>query len=463
MDRRRFGGAAAGGLAAAAALAGGVAWGQAPAQPVQPPPAQMETGRKLAGPSAAGVILVRAGRLIDPVSGKVGSASLLIQGGRVVSLGALDMAAPEGAQVVDLSRETVLPGLIDVHVHLTAEPQDAGPKALTISIPQEAITGVANARKTLLAGFTTARNVGASHYTDVALRQAIDAGEVAGPHLQVSGPPLGAVGGHADENLLPEQFHDEDEGVATGPWALRAKVRRNLKYGADLIKFMATGGVLSHGDSVGGQQLSQEEMDAIVAEAHMWGRKVAVHAHGTNGIKAAIRAGADSIEHCSFIDDEGLALAKQKGTYLDFDIYNDDYILSEGPKIGIEPASLAKEHQVGVIQRQNFERAVRAGEKMAFATDAGVYPHGDNAKQFHYMVKYGMSPMQAIQAATTAGADLMGLNGQAGCLHAGCYADLIAVAEDPLAHVETLEHVDFVMKGGVVYKALGVATGAAGG
>ena len=204
-------------------------------------------------------------------------------------------------------------------------------------------------------------------------------------------------------------------------------------------------------------------MDAIVAEAHMWGRKVAVHAHGTDGIKAAIRAGADSIEHCSFIDAEGLALAKQHGTYLDFDIYNDDYILSEGPKIGIEPASLAKEHQVGVIQRQNFERAVRAGEKMAFATDAGVYPHGDNAKQFHYMVKFGMTPMQSIQAATTAGADLMGLNGRAGCLHAGCYADLIAVGEDPLARIEVLEHVDFVMKGGVVYKASGVATGAAGG
>ena len=363
--------------------------------------------------------------------------------------------------MVDLSRESVLPGLIDVHVHLTAEPDEAGPKGLTVSIPAEAINGVANARKTLLAGFTTARNVGASHYTDVALREAIDAGKVVGPHLQVSGPPLGAVGGHADENLLPEEFHYEDEGVATGPWPLREKVRQNLKYGADLIKFMATGGVLSHGDSVGGQQLSQEEMNAIVEEAHMWGRKVAVHAHGTDGIKAAIRAGADSIEHCSFIDAEGLALAKQKGTYLDFDIYNDDYILSEGPKVGIEPASLAKEHQVGVIQRENFRRAVQAGEKMAFATDAGVYPHGDNAKQFHYMVKFGMTPMQAIQAATIAGADLMGLNGKAGCVQAGCYADVIAVGDDPLAHVEALEHVDFVMKGGVVYKFGGVATGAA--
>ena len=403
--------------------------------------------------AAAPVTVIRAGRLIDPSSGQaLDGRSLLVRDGRIAAVQPLDAAAPAGARVIDLSRETVLPGLIDVHVHLTANADEAGAKALTVSVPDEALHGVGNARKTLMAGFTTARNVGASHYTDVALRNAIDAGEVDGPRLQVSGPPLGAVGGHADENLLPPEFHYSDEGVATGPWPLREKVRENFKYGADLIKFMATGGVLSHGDSVGGQQLSQEEMDAIVTEAHLWGRKVAVHAHGADGIKAAIRAGADSIEHCSFIDDEGLRLAKQKGTYLDFDIYNDDYIMSEGPKVGIEPASLAKEHLVGQTQRDNFRRAVQAGEKMAFATDAGVYPHGDNAKQFHYMVAYGMSPMQAIQAATIAGADLMGLNGKAGCVQVGCYADVIAVAEDPLRRVEALEHVDFVMKGGVVYK-----------
>ena len=399
------------------------------------------------------VVVVRAGRLVDPVSGQtLAGRVLVIRDGRIAAVQPMDVATPPGAKVVDLSRETVLPGLIDVHVHLTANPDEAGANALTVSVPQEAIDGVANARKTLMAGFTTARNVGASHYTDVALRNAIDAGKVAGPRLQVSGPPLGAVGGHADENLLPPEFRYTDEGVATGPWPLREKVRQNLKYGADLIKFMATGGVLSHGDSVGGQQLSQEEMDAIVTEAHLWGRKVAVHAHGADGIKAAIRAGADSIEHCSFIDDEGLALAKKNGTYLDFDIYNDDYIMREGPKVGIEPASLAKEHLVGQVQRDNFRRAVQAHEKMAFATDAGVYPHGDNARQFHYMVAYGMTPMQAIQAATIAGADLMGLEGKAGCLQVGCYADVIAVREDPLARVEALEHVDFVMKGGLVYK-----------
>lgn len=407
---------------------------------------------------AAGVTLIRAGRLIDPTAGRdLDGRSLLLRDGRIAAVEALDAPAPAGGRVIDLSHETVLPGLIDVHVHvhLTSDADEAGPKALTLSVPDEAITGVANARRTLMAGFTTVRNVGASHYTDVALRKAIDRGEVIGPRLQVSGPPLGAVGGHADENLLPPEFHYSDEGVATGPWPLREKVRENLKYGADLIKFMATGGVLSHGDSVGGQQLSQEEMDAIVAEAHLWGRKVAVHAHGADGIKAAIRAGADSIEHCSFIDAEGLRLAKEKGTYLDFDIYNDDYIMSEGPRVGIEPASLAKEHLVGQTQRDNFRRAVQAGEKMAFATDAGVYPHGDNARQFHYMVAYGMSPMQAIQAATVAGADLMALNGKAGCVEVGCYADVIAVADDPLRRVETLEHVDFVMKAGVVYKGPG--------
>ena len=446
----RFGAWAAGTMAAGLSAAVLICEGLARAQPA---------------PSAApAVTVIRAGRLVDATSGQVLSGrSLVVQGGRITAVQTLDAASPPGARVIDLSRETVLPGLIDVHVHLTGNAQDAGPKALTVSIPDEAINGVANAKLTLMAGFTTARNVGASHFTDVALRNAIDLGKVVGPRLQVSGPPLGATGGHADENLLPPQFAYSAEGATNGPWPLRAKVRENLKYGADLIKFMATGGVLSHGDSVGGQQLSQEEMNAIVEEAHMWGRKVAVHAHGTDGIKAAIRAGADSIEHCSFIDAEGLALAKQRGTYLDFDIYNDDYIMSEGPKVGIEPASLAKEHLVGQVQRDNFRKAVQAGEKMAFATDAGVYPHGDNAKQFHYMVAYGMTPMQAIRAATVAGADLMGLAGKAGCVQVGCYADVIAVSDDPLVHVEALEHVDFVMKDGVVYKAAGVAPGAPGG
>ncbi len=412
------------------------------AQPVDaPPPSGVDTW-----------VVVRTGRLIDPSTGSVSTGqALVIHNDRIVSIGS-PASAPAGARLIDLGDETVLPGLVDVHVHLTAKPTDAGYNALRVSIPREAIDGVANAKKTLEAGFTTVRNVGASHFTDVALRDSINDGEVEGPRMQVSGPPLGATGGHADDNLLPEQYDQQADGVANGPWQLRAIVRRNIKYGADLIKFMATGGVLSHGDSVGGQQLSQEEMNAIVEEAHLWGRKVAVHAHGTDGIKAAIRAGADSIEHCSFIDAEGIALAKSHGTYLDMDIYNDDYIMSEGPKAGIEPASLAKEHEVGVTQRENFRKVHAAGAKMAFATDAGVYPHGDNARQFFYMVKYGMTPMQAIQAATVSGADLMGWGGKVGCIQAGCYADIIAVAGDPLQNVRALEQVNFVMKGGVVYR-----------
>jgi imidazolonepropionase-like amidohydrolase len=304
-----------------------------------------------------------------------------------------------------------------------------------------------------MAGFTAARNVGAGGFSDVALRNAINEGEVEGPRLLVSGPAIGATGGHADENELPFEYHRVSEGAADGPWALRAKIRQNAKYGADLIKFMSTGGVLSHGDSVGGQQLTQEEMNAIVDEAHMWGRKVAVHAHGAAGIKGAIIAGADSIEHASLIDEEGMKLAKAHGTYLSMDVYNDDFILSEGAKNGIEPASLDKERQVGKLQRENFAKAFKYGCKMAFGTDAGVYPHGDNAKQFAVMVRYGMKPMDAIQAATVNGADLMGWGDRIGRIAPGYFADIIAVPADPTADVTTLEHVDFVMKGGKVVRA----------
>jgi imidazolonepropionase-like amidohydrolase len=359
---------------------------------------------------------------------------------------------PANAKLIELGGETVLPGFIDVHVHLTANADDEGLNGLMVSTPDEAIRGVVNAKKTLEAGFTTVRNVGAGGFTDVALRKAIDSSAIEGPRLQVSGPPLGATGGHADENILPPEYNRAGGGVADGPWALRAKVRANAKAGADLIKFMATGGVLSHGDSVGGQQLTQEEMNAIVEEAHMWGRKVAVHAHGADGIKAAIKAGADSIEHASLIDDEGIKLAKAHGTYLSMDIYNDDFILAEGEKNGIEPASMEKERQIGKLQRANFEKAWKAGVKMAFGTDGGVYPHGWNAKQFVTMVKYGMTPMEAIRTATVSSADLMGLGDKVGRIAPGYYADIVAVSGDPIADVSVLQKVDFVMKGGVVWK-----------
>jgi imidazolonepropionase-like amidohydrolase len=402
---------------------------------------------------------IHAGHVIDPVSGKVLTDQIIVvRGEKIVAIGAPGaVQTPPDAVLIDLSHSTVLPGLIDVHVHLTANPQDGGANSLTISTPQEAISGVANARKTLLAGFTTVRNVGASGFTDVALRNAINKGEVEGPRMQVSGPPLGATGGHADENLLPWEFHFKDEGIADGPWELRAKVRQNLKYGADLIKFMGSGGVLSHGDSVGGQQLSQEEMNAIVEEAHMWGKKVAVHDHGTEAIKAAIRAGADTIEHASLIDDEGLRMAKARGTWLDMDVYDDDYILAEGAKNGVEPASMDKERQVGRLQRENFRKAVAAGAKMGFATDAGVYPHGWNAKQLKTMTQWGMTPMQAIQSATVSGAEIMGWSDRVGRLAPGYYADIIAVDGDPIVDITLMQAVAFVMKDGVVYKSDGRA------
>jgi imidazolonepropionase-like amidohydrolase len=305
---------------------------------------------------------------------------------------------------------------------------------------------------TLAAGFTTVRNVGASGYGDVALRDAIDEGDIPGPRMRVSGAPLGITGGHCDNNLLPADFHYRESGVADGPWAARAKVRETVKYGADLIKICASGGVLSKGDTPGAQQYTLEEMTAIVQEAHKLGRKVAAHAHGTSSIHDAIVAGVDSVEHASLIDDEGIRLAREKGTWLVMDIYNDDFILQEGAKAGMLPESIVKEKALGQLQRDNFRKAVQGGVHIAFGTDAGVYPHGDNARQFYYMVKYGMTPMQAIQAATISAADLLGWKDRVGSLSAGKFADLIAVHGDPLADVTELTRVTFVMKGGAVVK-----------
>ena len=402
----------------------------------------------------APVIAIHAAHLVDVVAGRMlDDAVVIISGDHVAAAGsAATTPTPAGARRIELGAATLLPGLIDVHVHLTSNASDEGLNGLVKTTAREAVDGVANARKTLEAGFTTVRNVGAGGFSDVALRDAINEGEIEGPRMLVSGPPLGATGGHADDNLLPFDYHHLSEGAADGPWALRAKVRQNVKYGADLIKFMATGGVLSHGDSVDGQQLSQDEMNAVVEEAHMWGRRVAVHAHGASGIRGAILAGADSIEHASLIDDEGIRLARARGVYLSMDIYNDDFILAEGERNGIEPASLDKERQIGRLQRANFQKAVKAGVKMAFGTDAGVYPHGDNARQFPVMVSYGMTSIQAIQAATVNAADLLGWGGKVGRIAPGYYADLIAVDGDPMADVRTLARVSFVMKGGVVWK-----------
>jgi len=397
--------------------------------------------------------LVRCGKLLDVAGGNLLSgAAVLIDGDKVVAAGLASSIKAPATNIVDLSGATCLPGLIDVHDHLTSDPTHSGYQGLGISVPRSTVTGVKNARLTLRAGFTTVRNVGASGYSDVALRDGINAGEVEGPRLLVSGPPLGITGGHCDENLLAPEFHFKEEGVADGPWAARAKVREVVKYGADLIKSCASGGVLSKGDQPGTPQYTLEEMRAIAEEAHKLGRKVAAHAHGTESIKDAIRAGIDSIEHSSLIDDEGIRLAKEHGTFLVFDIYNDDYILQQGAQAGMLPESIEKEKKLGGLQRESFRRAYQAGTRMAFGTDGGVYPHGDNARQFALMVKLGMRPLDAIRSATTNAAELLGWSTRAGALQPGFYADLIAVEGDPLQDIATLERVKFVMKGGQVVR-----------
>ena len=401
------------------------------------------------GASAAPGGAVRCGKLLDVRTGQLLSDQVVTFDGD----GIIMSVAPASSAVVptiDLSKATCLPGLIDVHTHVTGDPGDTGYRGLGISIPRQVVTGVKNARRTLHAGFTTIRNVGAENFTDVAVRDGVNAGEIEGPRMLVSGPALGITGGHCDNNLLPYEYHYKSEGVADGPWAARAKVREVIKYGADVIKICASGGVLSKGDQPGTPQYSLEEMQAIAEEAHKLGRKVAAHAHGTQSIKDAIRAGIDSVEHSSLIDDAGIALAKQHGTYLVFDIYNDDFILQEGAKAGMLPESIEKEKKLGRLQRENFRKAFQAGTKMAFGTDSGVYPHGDNAKQFAKMVEWGMKPIDAIQASTINAADLIGWSEKVGSLEKGRYADLVAVDGNPLSDIRILESVKFVMKGGVV-------------
>jgi imidazolonepropionase-like amidohydrolase len=400
----------------------------------------------------AETVVVTAERMLDVLNGKViEHPQITVTDGRITAVGT-QSSATGTARRIDLPGMTLLPGLIDMHTHLTGDPRFSGYQTLQFTDNFWTVVGVANAKKTLEAGFTTIRNVGSSNYDDVAIKQAIEQGIVSGPRIVPATYAIGATGGHCDSTEFPPSITATTPNIANGPEELRAMVRKLRKYGAEVIKFCGTGGVLSKTDTVGGQQYSLTEMKALVDEAHMLGLRVAVHAHGASGIKDAIRAGVDTIEHASLADEEAFALAKQHGTWFSMDIYDDDYILAEGEKNGVFKESLDKERVIGLKQRQTFQAAVKAGVKMVFGTDAGVYPNGYNARQFVTMVKWGMTPMQAIQASTTTAAEALGRTGDVGAIAVGRYGDLIAVAGNPLDDVAKLQNVAFVMKGGEVVK-----------
>jgi imidazolonepropionase-like amidohydrolase len=408
----------------------------------------------LLGAVQAETVVVTADRMLDVITGKVvDHPQITVVDGRIASV-STQGSLPSGARHIDLPGMTLLPGLIDMHTHLTADPHYSGYQGLQFTDNFWTVVGVANARKTLEAGFTTVRNVGSDNFDDVAIKQAIEQGITTGPRIVPATYAIGATGGHCDSTEFPPSLKTAEFNIANGPDELRAMVRKLRKYGAEVIKFCGTGGVLSKTDTVGGQQYSLVEMKALVDEAHMLGLRVAVHAHGASGIKDAIRAGVDTIEHASLADEEAFALAKQHGTWFSMDIYNDDYILAEGEKNGIFKESLAKERVIGLKQRQTFQAAVKAGVKMVFGTDGGVYPNGFNARQFVTMVKWGMTPMQAIQAATANAAEALGRPGDVGAIAVGRYGDMIAVAGNPLDDVAKLQSVAFVMKGGDVVKGL---------
>nr|WP_297348339.1 amidohydrolase family protein [uncultured Glaciecola sp.] len=398
-------------------------------------------------------ILIKADALLDVSNGKtIKNVSVLVENNKIISVSQQGTINPTDATVVDLKGMTLVPGLMDMHVHLTGDATDNFLAAKGNSVPRVTVKAVKNAEVTLMAGFTTIRNLGAKGYSVIAVRDGINAGEVPGPRIWAAGYSVGVTGGHCDDNFSPPEAQSKSTGVADGPWAVRAKVRENIKYGANTIKVCATGGVFSKGTKVGIQQLTEEEIRAAVEEAHMRGLIAAAHAHGTNGIKAAIRAGIDSIEHCSFLDDEAIELALKMGTYFSCDIYNTEYTLAFGEANGVPEENINKEKLVSQAQRDSFTKAVKAGVKMVFGSDAAIYPHGDNGKQFSRMVRFGMTPLQAIQAATINSATLLKQEADLGQIKAGFLADIIAVKGNPLENISLLENVHFVMKDGKVYK-----------
>ncbi|HMJ20433.1 MAG TPA: amidohydrolase family protein [Terriglobales bacterium] len=407
---------------------------------------------------AAQVTAIKAGRLVDPQAGAVlNEQIILIRDNKIEAVGK-GIAIPADAKVIDLSQMTVLPGLIDCHTHLADGPTDDGDpfSQLKKTAAQVAFESVPNARTFLRSGFTTVRDVGVYRaLNDVAMRDAIAHGYIEGPRMYVAGAYVtitggaGAMTGLAPDITLPWNLH---YGEANSPWEVRQKIRQLVHDGADHIKILSSGAVLTHGSNPRSQEFTLEELEAAVDEASRFGLRVEAHAHSPQGIKNAIRAGVASIEHATMIDDEGIALAKQHATYLDMDIYDEECIQEAGRRGSMPKDFLQHDAELGRIQRDNFRKAVKAGVKMSFGTDAGVCPYDQSVKQFAFMVKYGMTPMQAIQSATTNAADLLGHSDDVGSIKPGKLADMIAVAGDPLEDVGVLEHVQFVMKDGKVYK-----------
>ncbi|MGI1998465.1 amidohydrolase family protein [Shewanella frigidimarina] len=406
-------------------------------------------------PAIAQDTLILADAYIDVAKGKsINDAAIIVSNNQIIKVTtAANINNKSDYSLIDLKGKTLVPGVMDMHVHLSFDAEDNFLESMNYSVPRQTVKAVKNAQTTLLAGFTTVRDVGASGYSVIATRDGIDAGDISGPRIWAVGHAIGITGGHCDDNFPAPEAHAKAQGVADGPWEVRTKVRENIKYGANAIKVCATGGVFSKGTKVGAQQMTYEELKSAADEAHMRGLVIAAHAHGTSGIKDAIRAGIDSIEHCSFMDDEAIKMAIQAGTYLSCDIYNTEYTLAYGAANGVPEANINKEKQVSQAQRDSFRKAVKAGAKMVFGSDAAVYPHGDNGKQFSRMVTFGMTPIQALQAATINSAVLIKQD-NLGQIKAGFMADIIAVDGNPLDNISLMENVTFVMKDGVVYKQL---------
>jgi imidazolonepropionase-like amidohydrolase len=408
--------------------------------------------------ASAETVVVTAARMVDVLAGRVVEEPVVvITDGRIASVvgrGGARPAIPADAKRIDLPGKTILPGLIDMHVHLDSNPRFGGYTGLQFTDMFWVAQGVQNARDMLEAGFTTVRNVGSENYSDVGYKQAIEEGLMRGPRIVPAAYALGATGGHCDQTYLPPSFKAKSPAVGDSPQELRTRVREQRKYGAEVIKVCATGGVFSRNTEPGQQQLSEEELRAIAEEAHQWGLRTAAHAHGAEGIKAAIRAGIDTIEHVSLVDAEGIRLAAQRKqpVWFAMDIFNTDYTQAEGRKNGVLEDNLRKDREVAQIQRDNFRAAHRAGVKMVFGSDAGVMPHGTAGGQFRTMVQYGMTPMEAIQAATRNAAQALGRERDVGAIATGRYGDIIAVDGDPLSDVRALEDVDVVIKGGRIEK-----------